>query len=86
MFNHQCTRCQHNWIGRKSIPPVQCPACHSPYWMRPRRASPPLVQSADLHSGILCPNHNPRCLRLKLCICRAFKSPEITEPSADAVN
>lgn len=32
-----CTRCHHRWPQRKEVAPKQCPACHSPYWDRPRR-------------------------------------------------
>jgi len=33
----RCTRCGHRWPRRKESKPKQCPACHSPYWDRPRQ-------------------------------------------------
>jgi predicted Zn-ribbon and HTH transcriptional regulator len=33
----KCTRCGHEWLRRDLVKlPRQCPACHSPYWDRPR--------------------------------------------------
>lgn len=32
----KCTRCGHEWYPRSPRPPRTCPACHSPYWNRPR--------------------------------------------------
>jgi len=34
---YRCLRCLHTWLPRRSTRPVSCPACHSPYWDRPRR-------------------------------------------------
>lgn len=31
-----CLRCAHVWVPRRSLTPVQCPGCGSPYWNRPR--------------------------------------------------
>lgn len=34
--NMTCGRCQHRWVSR-TIDPVKCPKCKSPYWNKPRR-------------------------------------------------
>jgi len=36
----QCCRCDHTWIPRANNPdPKVCPACKSPYWNTPKRAT-----------------------------------------------
>jgi DNA-directed RNA polymerase subunit RPC12/RpoP len=34
---YHCLRCLHTWLPRREGRPVQCPACHSPYWDKPRK-------------------------------------------------
>lgn len=34
---YTCTRCAHQWVPRRDLPPRVCPKCKSPYWNRERR-------------------------------------------------
>lgn len=31
---YRCLRCDHEWVPRKSVIPIICPNCKSPYWNR----------------------------------------------------
>src|SRR5260370_32996862 len=44
VMGYRCERCSHEWIpkGTQKEPSV-CPKCKSPYWNRPRKATPMLT-------------------------------------------
>lgn len=37
-YQHRCLRCEREFISR-SVAPVRCSKCDSPYWDKPRVAS-----------------------------------------------
>lgn len=41
VMGHRCERCRHFWILQDTrTEPSVCPRCRSPYWNRPRHATP----------------------------------------------
>jgi DNA-directed RNA polymerase subunit RPC12/RpoP len=43
VMGYLCERCSHEWIPNTASEPRVCPKCHSPYWDRPRKATPMLT-------------------------------------------
>lgn len=40
-MGYRCERCAHEWIPKDiEREPATCPSCKSPYWDRPRKATP----------------------------------------------
>lgn len=37
VWQYQCCRCEHEWLGRMDADPRVCAKCKSPYWNTPRR-------------------------------------------------
>ena len=42
VMGFRCERCSHEWVPRGDLDqePRVCPKCKSPYWNRPRKATP----------------------------------------------
>jgi DNA-directed RNA polymerase subunit RPC12/RpoP len=41
VMGYRCDRCGHEWVPRDfEQEPRVCPKCKSPYWNRPRKATP----------------------------------------------
>jgi hypothetical protein len=44
VMGFKCERCSHEWIPKDiNREPTVCPQCKSPYWNRPKKASPVLT-------------------------------------------
>jgi DNA-directed RNA polymerase subunit RPC12/RpoP len=48
MKTYSCNRCKHTWYPRIDKRPVLCPACHSPYWDKPRKIKTEKLETVNL--------------------------------------
>jgi len=58
VMGYRCERCSHEWIPKDpEREPAVCPKCKSPYWNRPKKATP-MMSYEDFRDTIQAALHD----------------------------